>query len=263
MWPSTPSCTDTWPSRSPSCPCPSHDLPLEALERRVLNGYLATNRALQPEMIGSLGLIECQAGPRCRRIVHAMRRLEVPAGAVPFYEEHATADPRHGKDWIDGAVAPLVARHPSWGPRIRARRRAWRAAVNRRFFAAMQRALRRRERGPRRVTIITCDFGPLRVDYDDRVLAPRPWTLLQSRHGAAWLEQSIDGPIIELHCGAGQIGQATAKWSGRALVQVDDDPVACGWAQHNAPTQPRTLRRVVSIGRGSRRGGRTVRAGDG
>ena len=84
------------------------------------------------------------------------------------------------------------------------------------------------------MSVVTCDFGPLRVDFDHRVLAPRPWTLLQSRHGAAWLEQSIDGPIIELHCGAGQIGQATAKWSGRRLVQVDDDPVACAWARHNA-----------------------------
>jgi hypothetical protein len=87
-------------------------------------------------MIGSLGLIECQAGPRCRRVVQAMQRLGIPAGALPFYEEHATADPRHGKDWIDGAVAPLVARHPNWGPRI-LRGAAWRAAVNHRFFAAM------------------------------------------------------------------------------------------------------------------------------
>lgn len=113
------------------------ELPLEALERKALNGYLATNRALQPEMIGSLGLIECQAGPRCRRVVRAMQRVGVATGALPFYEEHAVADPRHGKDWIDTAVAPLVVGVPGWGPRIM-RGAQWRATVNRRFFAAIE-----------------------------------------------------------------------------------------------------------------------------
>lgn len=117
---------------------PLEDLPLAALERKALNGYLATNRALQPEMLGSLGLLECQAGPRCRRVVAAMRRLGAPAGALPFYEEHATADPRHGKEWIEGAVRPLVEAHPDWAPRI-VTGAVWRATVNRRFFAAMER----------------------------------------------------------------------------------------------------------------------------
>ena len=119
---------------------PVHELPVAALERKALNGYLATNRALQPEMVGSLGLLECQAGPRCRRVVQAMRRLGVPQGALPFYEEHASADPRHGKDWLEGAVAPLVATRPDWGPRI-VTGAAWRATVNRRFFAAMEERL--------------------------------------------------------------------------------------------------------------------------
>jgi hypothetical protein len=114
------------------------ELPLEALERKALNGYLATNRALQPELIGSLGMIECQAGPRCRRIVAAMRRLGVPADAVPFYAEHAAADPHHGKDWLDAAVAPLVAEHADWGPRILTGA-WWRVSVNRRFYDAMER----------------------------------------------------------------------------------------------------------------------------
>jgi Iron-containing redox enzyme len=115
---------------------PTDRLPLEVLDRRALNGYLATNRSLQPEMLGSLGLLEVQAGPRCRRVVSAMRRLEVPTAALPFYEEHATADPRHGKDWIDGALAPVVVDHPEWAPRI-LRGARWRAIVNGRFFDAM------------------------------------------------------------------------------------------------------------------------------
>jgi hypothetical protein len=117
---------------------PTDELPIEALERKALNGYLATNRALQPEMIGSLGMIECQAGPRCRRVVAAMRRLDVPAAALPFYAEHAAADPHHGKEWLDAAVAPLVAEHPEWGPRVLTGA-WWRISVNRRFFDAMER----------------------------------------------------------------------------------------------------------------------------
>jgi hypothetical protein len=115
----------------------SDELPLEALERKVLNGYLATNRSLHPELIGSLGLTECQAGPRCRRVIAAMKRLDVADAALPFYEEHAVADPRHGKDWIERAVIPLVEMHPSWGPRI-LRGAQWRATVNRSFFARME-----------------------------------------------------------------------------------------------------------------------------
>jgi hypothetical protein len=117
---------------------PVDDLPIEALERKALNGYLAVNRAVQPEMIGSLGMIECQAGARCRRVVAAMRRLEVPDAALPFYAEHAAADPHHGKDWLDAAVTPLVTEHPEWGPRIFTGA-WWRVSVNHRFFRAMER----------------------------------------------------------------------------------------------------------------------------
>jgi hypothetical protein len=115
---------------------PTDELPVSALERKALNGYLATNRSLQPELLGSLGFIECQAGPRCRRVVTAMHRLGVPEGALPFYEEHAAADPRHGKDWLDQAVRPLALAHPDWGPRMVTGAR-WRATVNRRFFTDM------------------------------------------------------------------------------------------------------------------------------
>jgi hypothetical protein len=116
---------------------PVEELPVEALERKALNGYLATNRALQPEMIGSLGMIECQAGARCRRVVAAMRRLDVPDDAIPFYAEHAVADPHHGKEWLAAAVDPLVREHPEWASRI-VTGAWWRVIVNRRFFRAME-----------------------------------------------------------------------------------------------------------------------------
>lgn len=79
-------------------------------------------------------------------------------------------------------------------------------------------------------------FGPLVVTFDDAVLHPRPWTLVQ----AAWVDE-LDregalppGPILELCCGAGHIGQAAAAFTGRALVQVDVDPHACALARANA-----------------------------
>jgi hypothetical protein len=109
------------------------ELPLPALERTALNGLLATSRSLQPEMIGALGLLEMQAGPRCRAVVRALRRLDAPAASFPFYEEHARADPIHGKEWLNRVVRPLGT-EPRWAAgMIRGAR--WRATVNNRFFA--------------------------------------------------------------------------------------------------------------------------------
>jgi hypothetical protein len=113
---------------------PRRDLPEAALERSALNGLLATNRSLQPEMVGALGLLELQAGPRCRHVVRALKRTRAPADALPFYQVHAEVDPHHGKDWLDRAVRPLVDALPNWGPRI-VRGATWRATVNGRFFA--------------------------------------------------------------------------------------------------------------------------------
>jgi hypothetical protein len=109
--------------------------PEEALARTALGGLLATNRWLQPEMIGALGLIELQAGPRCRLVLQAFDRLGAPRAAYPFYEVHAEVDPRHGKDWLDNAVTPLTAEHPEWAARI-VRGAWWRETVNAAFFAA-------------------------------------------------------------------------------------------------------------------------------
>jgi hypothetical protein len=114
---------------------PRSEQPLEALERSALGSLLATNRALQPEMVGALGLIELQAGPRCRKVLQGLTRVGAPAGAFPFYEVHADVDPRHGKDWVDHVVAPLAA-DPAWAAGI-VRGARWRSLVNARFFAAM------------------------------------------------------------------------------------------------------------------------------
>jgi hypothetical protein len=114
-----------------------------SLERSALGGLLATNHWLQPEMVGALGLIELQAGPRCKRVLDGLRRLGAPADAFPFYEVHHAVDPRHGQDWLTNAVAPLVAERPAWGPRIVQGAR-WRSHVNAAFFAEIAQTLRAR-----------------------------------------------------------------------------------------------------------------------
>jgi hypothetical protein len=116
---------------------PRTDLPISALYRQALNGLLATNRCLQPELIGALGLIELQAGPRCRRVVRAFDRLGAPADAYPFYMEHASVDPIHGRDWLDHVVVPTVLDKPEWAERI-VRGAQWRAHVNARLFDNLQ-----------------------------------------------------------------------------------------------------------------------------
>lgn len=107
--------------------------PTSALARTAFSGLLATNRWLQPEMLGALGLIELQAGPRSRLVLQALRRCEAPAATHAFYEVHADVDPRHGKDWLDKAIAPTLAAQPQWGSRI-VRGALWRSAVNAEFL---------------------------------------------------------------------------------------------------------------------------------
>jgi release factor glutamine methyltransferase len=78
------------------------------------------------------------------------------------------------------------------------------------------------------------EFGPIVVAYDERVLQPRRWTLAQSQWAVELAAGSPPGPILELCAGAGHIGLAAAVLSGRSLVQVDIDEVACRFARANA-----------------------------
>jgi hypothetical protein len=117
-------------------PTPRALLPLEALDRSLLSTTFATNRHLQPELVGSLGLIELQAGPRCRTVVRGMRRLQASDDAQAFYQEHADADPRHGKAWLDQVVGPLSA-DPWWSAGM-VRGARCRSAANAAFFAMVR-----------------------------------------------------------------------------------------------------------------------------
>jgi methylase of polypeptide subunit release factors len=83
-------------------------------------------------------------------------------------------------------------------------------------------------------TAIHTEFGPLRILYDERVLRPRPWTVQQSLWAADLIVDAPDGPILELCCGAGQIGLLTVSLAQRPLLCVDADAVACAYTRRNA-----------------------------
>ena len=117
-----------------ACP-PRKSQPVEALERSVLTGVLVTNRWLQPELLGALGLLELQAGPRCRMVVAALERIGAGGDALDFYVEHSTVDPRHGRDWVDNAVVPLQGDARWAAGMVRGAR--WRWIVDVGFFDAV------------------------------------------------------------------------------------------------------------------------------
>ncbi len=78
------------------------------------------------------------------------------------------------------------------------------------------------------------EFGAIQVEHHARVLRPRPWTRLQSEWAAELTRDLPAGSILELCTGAGQIGLLASVLSGRHLVAVDADPVACVLARRNA-----------------------------
>ena len=79
-------------------------------------------------------------------------------------------------------------------------------------------------------------FGALTIAYDERVLRPREWTTTQSEWAADLMVTAPGGPVLELCAGAGQIGLLAVAISGRRLVCVDADGVACDYARANAVT---------------------------
>lgn len=80
----------------------------------------------------------------------------------------------------------------------------------------------------------TADFGSLRIRYDERVLRPRPWTAAQSDWGAELLRRGPEGPVLELCCGAGQIGLLAIAQEPRPLICVDLNPAAGQFTRDNA-----------------------------
>jgi len=78
------------------------------------------------------------------------------------------------------------------------------------------------------------DFAGLHIEYDERVLQPRPWTAEQSRWAAELIKEAPPGPVLELCSGAGHIGLLAVTLAPRSLVCVDVDPTACHYLRRNA-----------------------------
>ncbi len=84
------------------------------------------------------------------------------------------------------------------------------------------------------ITSQVVDFEGLRIEYDARVLTPRPWTAAQSHWAAALIRMAPPGPVLELCSGAGHIGLLAVRLAHRSLVCVDTDPAACSYLRRNA-----------------------------
>ena len=83
-------------------------------------------------------------------------------------------------------------------------------------------------------TVRVVDFEGLQIEYDDRVLEPRPWTARQSHWAAELIASAPPGPVLELCSGAGHIGLLTVSLAPRSLVCVDADATACAYLRRNA-----------------------------
>ena len=80
----------------------------------------------------------------------------------------------------------------------------------------------------------TVTFDSLLIDFDDRVLEPRPWTVAQSTWAADLMRSAPHGPVLEVCAGAGHIGLLAIAREARPLVSVDLNPVASGYTRANA-----------------------------
>ncbi len=92
-------------------------------------------------------------------------------------------------------------------------------------------------------------FGTLTIAYDDRVLRPREWTAAQSDWAADLMTTAPGGTVLELCAGAGHIGLLAVAASGRRLLCVDANPVACDYARANAVAAGMAERVEVREGR--------------
>ena len=92
------------------------------------------------------------------------------------------------------------------------------------------------------------DFGGLTIEWDERVLQPRAWTVGQSLWAAELVSSVPPGPVLELCCGAGQIGLLAVRNADRRLVCVDVDPVAASYAARNASAAGMGARTEIRVG---------------
>ena len=84
------------------------------------------------------------------------------------------------------------------------------------------------------ITPQVVEFEGLRIEYDEQVLTPRPWTAAQSHWAAELIRTAPPGPVLEICSGAGHIGLLAVTLAPRPLVCLDADPIACSYLRRNA-----------------------------
>lgn len=84
------------------------------------------------------------------------------------------------------------------------------------------------------MALVEFSFGGLDLVTDDRLLAPREWTAMQSEWAAELLSTGPSGPVLELCAGAGHIGLAAVRETERHLVAIDREAVAVDRVRANA-----------------------------
>ena len=73
---------------------------------------MATNRAYAYHAIGALGVIELTAPGRAAQVGVGLRRLNVPAKALHYFDLHAVLDVKHSEAWNREVFLSLVDENP-------------------------------------------------------------------------------------------------------------------------------------------------------
>ena len=87
--------------------------PATTLAEVNLMSLCGLHRRLRGALVGQFAAVELTSSPGSERLVRAMRRLDCPAAAIAFYDEHVEADAVHEQMVRHGVIAPLLAAEPA------------------------------------------------------------------------------------------------------------------------------------------------------
>lgn len=86
--------------------------PAETLATVNVMSLMGLHRRWRGALVGQFALVEITSPPGSARLVEAMRRMELPAAATRFYDEHVEADAVHEQLVRRGLLGDLLAREP-------------------------------------------------------------------------------------------------------------------------------------------------------
>ena len=254
---STPSSTAASSAPSTCRTCRATELPVEALERAAMGGLLATNRWLQPEMIGALGLLELQAGPRCRLVLQGFDRLGVAAGRLPLLRRarRGRPGPRQGLDGqgdrAAGRRAPRVGRR-AWSRAPGGGRRSTCSSSPPRWTRSSRSTRRPDRRGGRALSgalasgsvttsdephQVTSEVGRLRT-----VLLHRPGAGAVAAHAAQQRRPALRRPAVGRPGAGGARRLRRGAARARRRGALPDRPARRGARRRRRPATPSSTR---------------------